>query len=128
MIRRITSYNVFNGAKTVVKNTAETSPAICLKSAASNGFFSIEYIITGDGTLSISYTVCNRSDGDFFTPTGTGSGGGSIATGLTKTSGVAGAGHGGLSFDPPMYPYIKLVATETGTSNNAVVTLKLNVQ
>jgi hypothetical protein len=123
MSRRITSYNVFNGAKTVVKNTAETSPAISLKTGAKNGVFSVEYAITGDGTLSLTYTVCSTENGTYFTPTGTGTSGGTIATGLTKTPGL-----GGLSFAPPMYPYMKMVATETGTSENAVLTLKLNVQ
>jgi hypothetical protein len=121
--RRITSYNVYNGAKAVVKNTAETSDVICLKSGAPNGIFSIEYTITGDGTVTFSYTVCTKKDGTFFTPTGTGTGGGAIVAGLTKTP-----GHGGLSFAPPMYPFIKLVTTETGNSANIGVTLKLNIQ
>jgi hypothetical protein len=123
-MRDITTINVFQGAKTVVKNTAETSDAFRLRMPAQNGVFSIEYLITGDGTVTLSYTVCSTKTGTYFTPTNATS----IVAGITKTSGSGGAGIGGISFTPPMFPWMKIVATETGTSNNAVVTLKLNIQ
>jgi hypothetical protein len=120
-MRTITTYNVFDGAQTVVKNTAETSSAIDLRSSAENGYFSLEYLITGDGTLTLSYIMCSTEKGTYFTPTGASA----IATGLTKTSGASGLG--GLTFYPEEFPFIKIVATETVNSANAIVTLKLNV-
>ncbi|MFA5340304.1 MAG: hypothetical protein WC332_00865 [Clostridia bacterium] len=121
-MRPITTYNVFGGAQTVTKNTTSTSVAFDLREIAQNGYFSIEYLITGDGTLTIAYTVCSTKAGTYFTPTGASS----IATGLTKTSGSSGLG--GLSFTPSPYPFMKITATETGTSYDAVINLKLNVQ
>jgi hypothetical protein len=120
--RPITTMNVFQGAQTVTKNTTSTSVAFDLTRIAQDGIFSIEYLITGDGIITLAYTVCSSKAGTYFTPTGAVA----IATGLTKTSGVS--GHGGLTFNPEMYPFMKITATETGTSNNAVVTLNLNIQ
>jgi hypothetical protein len=116
-MRPITTYDVFEGEKTVVKNTTETSVPIDLREIAQDGFFSAEYTITGSGTITLAYTVCSTKNGTYFTPTG----GGSIASGLT-------VGHGGLAFEPEMYPFIKITATETVNSANAGVTIKLNIQ
>lgn len=84
---------------------------------AQNGYFSVEWTITGSGVIALTYTVCSTSGGTYFTPTG----GGSIITGLT-------AGTGGISFFPEPYPFIKLVATETGAAASAVITLQFNIQ
>jgi hypothetical protein len=120
--RSIMNINVFKGAKTVVKNTTETSDAIDLRRAAQAGNMSVEYTVTGDGTLTLAYTVCSTKDGTYFTPTGASS----IVAGLTKTSGTS--GHGGIVFSAIMYPWIKITATETVNSANASVTVYLNVQ
>lgn len=118
----ISRYRVFD-AETITKNTTSTSGIIKTSTAAQEGYFSVEYTITGDGTLTLAYTVCSDENGTFFTPTGASS----IAAGLTKTSGD-GAGHGGLSFEPPPFPFMKITATETVKSSDAVLTLILNVQ
>ncbi len=122
-LRPITTYNVWQGAKTVVKNTTETSVAFDLGDIAQNGVFSVQYLISGDGTVTLAYTVCSTKSGTYYTPTGAGT----IVAGLTKTSGN-GAGLGGLSFTIPVYPFIKITASETVNSANAVVTVFLNVQ
>ena len=122
-LRPITMLNVFEGAKLTVAGGVSTSVGFDLREIAQNGMFSLEYLITGDGTATISYTVCSTKGGTYFTPAG----GGSIASGLTKTSGD-GAGHGGLSFEPEMYPFIKIVVTETGASQSVTALLNLNVQ
>lgn len=116
-MRPITTYDVFNGAKTIVKNTTETSVAFDSRECAQNGYFSLEWTITGTGTLTLAYTVCSTKSGTYFTPTG----GGTIVAGLTL-------GTGGMTFSPEMYPFIKLTVTETVNSANAVITLKFNVQ
>jgi len=124
-MRPITTYNVFqslayeSGAVPVPHGTTVTSDPLDLRSIAQDGFFSVEYTITGDGTCTIAYTVCSTKTGTFFAPTG----GGSIASGLTKTP-----GHGGLAFEPECYPFIKITLTETGNSSNIAVILRLNIQ
>jgi len=124
-LRPITTYNVFQGAKLVAKNTTETSVAFDLTEVAQDGLFSLEYLIAGEGIATIAYTVCSTKAGTFFTPTG----GGSIVSGLTKTSGN-GAGIGGLAFEPECYPFIKIAVTETKNSGTDTITatLRLNIQ
>lgn len=130
-LRPITTYNVFQtgdggsyatGARTITKNTSVTSGAIPLMEIAQNGIFSLEYLITGDGTVKIEYLLCSTEHGTYIEPsTAT-----DIASGLTKTSGSSGQDI--ISFNPEMAPWLKLKVTETGTSENAVVTLILNIQ
>jgi hypothetical protein len=130
-LRPITTYNVFqtgsggayaSGARTITKNTSVTSGAIPLGEIAQNGIFSLEYLITGDGTIKIEYLLCSTKDGTYVEPTSAVD----IASGLTKNSGTS--GHDIISFEPEMAPWMKLKVTETGTSSDAVVTLILNVQ
>ena len=77
----------------------------------------------GNGTAKVEYTVCSTRGGTYFTPTG----GGGIAADLTRTSGN-GAGVGGLDFTPEVYPFMKIVVTETGTANAIAATIMLNIQ
>jgi hypothetical protein len=114
--RPITTYNVFNGPKTVTTAAAITSAAFDLREIAQDGLFSIAYAnSTSGGTLALTYTVCSIKDGTYFTPTG----GGTIVSGLSTAT-------GGLAFEPEMYPFIKIVAT--ATTQTCVVTLHLNIQ
>lgn len=124
-MRPITTYNVFegasyggdSGAQTVTTAAAITSVAFDLREVAQNGLFSLDYVVTvaSGGTLAFTYTVCSTKAGTYFTPTG----GGAIATGI-------GAATGGLSFEPEMYPFIKIVATASVAT--CVCTLHLNIQ
>jgi len=116
-MRPITTYNVFQGAQTVTTAAAITSTAFDLRECAQDGLFSLDYVVTvsSGGTLAFTYTVCSTKAGTYFTPTG----GGSIATAI-------GAATGGLSFEPEMFPFIKIVATASG--NTCIATLHLNIQ
>lgn len=130
-LRPITTYNVFQtgdggayatGARTITKNTSVTSGAIPLTEIAQNGLFSLEYLITGDGTVTIEYLLCSTEHGTYVEPsTAT-----NIATGLTKSSGTS--GHDIITFNPEMAPWMKIKVTETVNSSDAVVTLTLNIQ
>ena len=125
-LRPITTYNVFegasyggaSGAQTVTTNPAITSVAFDLSQCAQDGLFSLDYVITvlSGGTLIFTYTMCSTKAGTYFTPTG----GGTI-----NSTGI-GAATGGLSFEPEMFPFIKIVATASG--NTCVCTLHLNIQ
>jgi len=81
-----------------------------------NGTMSLQYAITGDGTLTLSYTVSNDGT-NYVLP----SGGSTIATGLTKTSGTSGKDI--LAFTPPLAKFLKIKATETGTTKSATITM-----
>ena len=107
--------------ETIAASGSYTSSAIDLSQV--RGYFSIQYTITGDGTVTLSYTLSN--DGTtYLTPSGSSS----IATGLTKTSGPGGDGKDILPFTPPVAKFLKFVATETGTTDDAVVTLTYAIQ
>jgi len=112
--RSIATYTLFN-AEAIDKKGTATSSAIDLRRSAQAGVFSLEYTTTA-GSLSFSYTVCSKKDGTYFAPTA----GGSIATGVT-------VGTGSYVFAPPLFPFIKIVATEADSAET-VLTLKLNVQ
>lgn len=82
------------------------------------GFFSVQYLITGDGTLTLTYSLSN--DGStYITPTGAVA----IGTALTKTTGPGGDGKDILSFTPMVARFMKIIATETGGANTAILTL-----
>lgn len=116
-LRPITTMRIFNGAD-IAGSGVVTSVAIDLTQIAQNGVFSLEWTLTGTGVLTLSYTVCSIKAGTYFTPAGAGS----IVTGLQTV-------HGGMSIPlPPMYPFLKIVATETGGAAHAGLTLDLNVQ
>jgi len=115
-LRPITTYNVFNGAQTVTTSAAITSEPFDLREVAQSGIFSIDYAnATSGGTLALTYTVCSTKAGTYFTPTG----GGSIVSGLSTAT-------GGLSFNPELYPFMKIVAT--ATTQTCTVTVHLNIQ
>ena len=118
-LRPITTYNVYGGTKAITRNAAHTSQFINLTETAQDGMFSLHWVITGSANITLTYTVCSISDGTYFTP----SGGGTIpnASALTVTTG------GGVTFEPEMYPFIKLVATENNVAAGTLV-LYLNVQ
>ena len=130
-MRPISTYNVFEspanntGAILVAKAATVTSEPIDLREIAQDGIFSIEYLISGEGIATIAYTVCSTKSGTYFTPTNAVA----IVTGLTKTSGD-GAGHGGLTFNPEMYPFMKITVTETKNSGTDTITatVRLNIQ
>jgi hypothetical protein len=127
-LRPITTYNVFQdttyntGAVTIAANGNYTSGAIDLREIVQNGIFSLEYLITGDGTCKIEYFLCSTKGGTYVEPTTAQD----IGSGLTKTSGTS--GRDVITFTPEMAPFMKLKVTETGEANSVVVTLKLNIQ
>ena len=91
--------------------------------AQTRGYFSIQYEITGDGTLILSYTMSNDGT-NYLLPSGSST----IATGLTKTSGPGGDGKDILPFTPPVAKFIKFVATETSTTDSATITMYHAIQ
>jgi len=80
------------------------------------GYFSLQYTITGDGTVKFEYYLSN--DGSTFVEPSTAS---DIGSGLTSGSGL-------LQFEPEPARFMKIRATETGGASAATVTTVLMIQ
>jgi len=106
-----------NAPQSLAKSGVFTSQAVDLRQIAQDGIFSIQYTYTGDGVITWTYSMCSTKDGTYFTP----SGAENIATSTT-------AGTDGLTFEPEMFPFMKIVGTETGTNTAIISELYLNIQ
>ena len=83
-----------------------------------DGFFSLQIELTGDGTAKFEYAISN--DGEtYVTQIATAD---QIVSGFTKTSGPGNDGKDIVSFEPEVTKKMKIVCTETGTSDSVVVT------
>ena len=121
------NWNQFNNATTknfkglaaivLEKSKAYTSPAIDLRQVAQDGIFSLQDYFTGSGVMTWTYTVSSTEDGTYFTPAGAVD----IATSQTT-------GRYGTSFEPELFPWMKIVGTETGTNTATLIELYLNIQ
>ena len=88
-----------------------------------DGFFSLQYTITGDGTAKIEYLLSNDETTWVEPDAAT-----DIATGLVKTSGAGGDGKGFVSWTQDVSKSMKIKVTETGTSSAVTAVLVLAVQ
>jgi len=83
------------------------------------GFFSLQIELTGNGTAKFEYEVSN--DGEtYITQTATAD---QIVSGFTKTSGPGSDGKDLISFEPEPAKMMKIVCTETGTSDSVTITV-----
>jgi hypothetical protein len=88
-----------------------------------DGYFSIQITLTGDGTGKLEYLLSN--DGiNYLEP----SNASDITTGFTKTSGPGSDGKDIFSISPMVGHYMKIKATETGSSDTITVTTTLCYQ
>jgi len=122
--REITVIKLFDAQSIAASgNASQPAEGIDLQRFAQGGNFSVQYLITGDGTLKLEYNLSN--DGaTYVEPTGASD----IGSSLTKTTGPGGDGKDILSFNPMLARYLKIKATETGTAQAAVLTLWLAIQ
>jgi hypothetical protein len=81
-----------------------------------HGFFSLEWLVTGDGTMKAEVLTSNA--GGTFHDLDT-----DITTGQTKTSGTSGANM--TDFEVTPCDQFKIKFTETGTANSIVVVARL---
>lgn len=84
--------------------------------AGYNGVFSLKWAITGGGSITWKYSMCESRAGTYVLPTGAGS----IATSATSVSGDAANGHDAASFTPIVAPWIKIGAWERGNDSTAL--------
>ncbi len=98
-----------------------------LDNAQIDGFFALEVVATGDGTLKIEYVI------SFYDTAGTGapadsyfirpSSASDVVTAHTKTSGSASDGKDIYGFGPVLAGWIGYRLTETGTSDTITYTI-----
>jgi hypothetical protein len=108
-------------AETVAASGTYTSSAIRLgwgqdQKVQPRGFFSVQVNLSGSGTAKIEF-LCSNDGITFAEPDGAVD----IVSGMT-------AGTKFLSFTPPVCQYLKIKATETGTSNSVTITARIAVQ
>lgn len=82
------------------------------------GVFSLQWIVTGDGTMKAE--VLPSNDGENFLNTEP-----DIVVSQTKTTGPASDGKNMVSFEVPPCNQFKIKFTETGTANSITVAARL---
>lgn len=107
---------VFN-AEALTAGGSATSSKISMYSRANLGYFSVQYTITGSGTVTIAYAMSN--DGAVATTDLTFT---TISSGLTTATGQM------ASFEPEPGLYLYLKITESGGVSAAAVTVDLFIQ
>jgi hypothetical protein len=109
--RFVTTLNIIKNISFINNEVVLTDP-IPLRLYAKRGFFSVEYNITAN-TFKLEYLICSIIDGVYIEPAAATD----IGTRLT--------GHGFLSFNPIIAPFMKIKATCTGGGD---LNLYLNIQ
>jgi hypothetical protein len=105
-------------AKTIAASGNELSQAIELDWYALNGFFSLQVVLTGDGTGKFQWAVSNDNTNFIISADASDD----IVTAHTKASGPGADGIHIYSFDPIVAGWLKIKCTETGGANNITVT------
>ena len=105
----------------IAKN-GSASKVVDLSRFNTDGFFSLQITLTGDGNVDVIWAMSNNGD-DYITPTGTTK----IYTAFAKTSGPSSDGKSIASFDPVLGKFLKIIATEQN-ANPVVVNAWLALQ
>ena len=108
-------------AVTIAASATELSTTIQLSKYKIEGFFSIYYEITGDGTQAFSIAEGIGEGRTPIVPSGTTA----FATGIVKTSGPGGNGKGHVDIDPNITKELAISSTETGGANNNLLNMWL---
>ncbi len=120
----ITTYKLFD-AVSVTASSVSTSVAVDLRTSCPKGLFSVQYAVSGDGTVKFEYNLCSTENGNYVQPSTSVD----IKSNITKTSGPGADGKDFLPIEEPeLAPFMKIVVTETGAASTAVVSFWLNVQ
>jgi hypothetical protein len=112
--------------KTLSAGDSATSDPVDTREVARAGVFSLSSSVAAGtagttGTTVFTYSGCSRRDGTYVTPSA------AVAIGTNGTQSAADI----KSFNPVLMPFIKIIATQTGTGTagkDSKVTAELNVQ
>jgi len=123
--RTVVIYNekIFNAVSIAASGNA-SSQKIDLRALACEGFFSLQYAITGDGTCKFEYLLSNEDAATTMIEPSTAS---DIGSSLTKTTGPSSNGTDILSFAPALARWLQIKCTETGGANGVVITAWLTI-
>lgn len=105
----------------VAIDASGTSTSMEILAINIQGFFSLEWVITGDGT--VKFEVLPSNSGSNFLNTEP-----DIATGQTKITGPGTDGKNFTSFEIPACHSFKIICTETGGADAVVVSAWLKAQ
>lgn len=122
----ISTIQVFGGVPSGLVLAASgvfTSPAVDLARFNTEGFFSLQFNLTGSGTAKVEFIISNN-DVDYIEPTGASD----ILSAFTSASGPGANGKDIFSFSPPLARFLKLRVTETGGANGVTVNGWLAIQ
>jgi len=108
-------------AQTIAAGGSYTSAAISL--AVDVGVYSLQFAVSGSGTAKFEYNITNDYTTYLEPSTAV-----DIASGITATSGPGSDGKDIVSFSPLPAASIKIVVTETGTTNTTTVSAWLATQ
>ena len=111
---------IFDGV-TVAASASATSASIPLSNV--QGYFGFQHTVTGDGTVKFELLVSLNGD-DFLEPSELSD----IAADIVKTSGPGSDGKDIYQVTATTAKFIKIKATETGTSNNVTLNCWVAVQ
>lgn len=113
---------IFDATTVIASGVANSVPIELLHHL--DGFFSLQIELTGDGTAKFEYAISN--DGEtYVTQTAAAD---QIVSGFTKTSGPGGDGKDIITFEPEVARKLKIVCTETGTSDSVTVDATLLIR
>jgi len=118
----ITTTKVFD-AQALAASGVFTTPALDLSRYSTEGFFSLQFNLTGTGTAKVEFMISNN-DVDYIEPTGASD----VLSAFTVTSGPGANGKDIASFSPPLARFLKLKVTETGGANGVTVNGWLAIQ
>ena len=121
-INKISNFIIFN-AKSIAANANASSEKLDLRSLAANGVFSLQYEITGSGTVKFEYLLSNEDAATNMIEPSTAT---DIGSSLTETTGPGSNGKDILSFEPEVARWLQIKCSVT--LDTAVVTAWIAVQ
>ena len=104
-------------SEVIIASAFARSEVIDLDAYVKDGFFSIQLILTGDGTAKVEYEVSNTGF-DYVTQSDAED---IIVSGFTKTSGPGSDGKDLISFDVEPSSKMKIKITETGGADSITI-------
>ena len=121
-INKISNFIIFN-AKSIASGANASSEKIDLRSLAANGVFSLQYEITGSGTVKFEYLLSNEDAATNMIEPSTAT---DIGSSLTATTGPGANGLDILPFEPEIARWLQIKCSVT--SATAVVTAWIAIQ